>query len=199
VTDTTTAPAPTSKASTPPTETADSRLSDLEFEFACMRRALLSLGSALMSGGPPGALPYIAWHKDQMVNNPVPRPVAAAPGWTKLREDGPTLKEFLAEGFSAADYPPPGYAAKLDPPAAGTPTVNATPVDGFSTGAPPPSVTPVVAPTPTEAELKAATPLPQNVAPPVSGSPMPASLPANAVGQPAPPSPAPLPPAAKPA
>ena len=153
---TTPAPVPALTSVTPPpakTETTESRLSDLEFEFACMRRALISLGSAVMSGGPPGALPYIAWNQDEMAKNPIPRPAAAAPSWAKLREDGPTLEEFVKAGYSAADYPPPGYAAK---------------------------------PVTTSAEIAAATPLPANVAAPVSGEPMPDSLPAAPVGQPAP-------------
>ena len=31
---------------------------------------------------------------------------------TTLRTDGPTLKEYLAAGYSADSYPPTGYAAR---------------------------------------------------------------------------------------
>jgi hypothetical protein len=32
-----------------------------------------------------------------------------------LRQDGPTLKEWLAKGYKAEAYPPQGYAAKPEP------------------------------------------------------------------------------------
>lgn len=51
---------------------------------------------------------------------PVPVPVPAPPAppaapkavWA-LRYDGPTLEEFVAAGFDATDYPPPGYAVRV--------------------------------------------------------------------------------------
>ena len=41
-------------------------------------------------------------------------PTPAAP---TLRTDGPTLKEYVAAGYSADTYPPKGYAARADDPA----------------------------------------------------------------------------------
>ena len=41
---------------------------------------------------------------------PEPEPVAAEP----LRTDGPTLEEFVAAGYRAELYPPPGYAARTE-------------------------------------------------------------------------------------
>lgn len=34
-----------------------------------------------------------------------------------LRTDGPTLKEYIAAGYKAENYPPEGYAVKEEPPA----------------------------------------------------------------------------------
>lgn len=64
----------TAPTTPPPAPTVDEiRLTDLEYQVACMRRALLSLGSALLAGGAPGGAGYIAWHKDEMVP-PTPKP-----------------------------------------------------------------------------------------------------------------------------
>jgi len=38
-----------------------------------------------------------------------------------LRQDGPTLEEYVAAGYKAENYPPPGFAAKPSPAAAGAP------------------------------------------------------------------------------
>ncbi|MGN8004167.1 hypothetical protein ACTJKQ_13345 [Acidovorax sp. 22279] len=38
----------------------------------------------------------------------------AAPG-TALRDDGPTVQEFVAAGYLAVNYPPAGYASKSTP------------------------------------------------------------------------------------
>lgn len=49
------------------------------------------------------------------VPEPVPEPEAApapAPSPEPLREDGPTLAEFVAAGYSAENYPPEGYAPR---------------------------------------------------------------------------------------
>jgi hypothetical protein len=77
------------------TETVDSkvdalvaRVAEQGTEIAQMRRALLSLGSALMAGGPPGPASYVAWHANEMkppaeassppvVSSPTPASVAA--------------------------------------------------------------------------------------------------------------------------
>lgn len=42
---------------------------------------------------------------------PVSAPAAPKPQWP-LRDDGPTLEEFVAAGFDANDYPPPGHAVR---------------------------------------------------------------------------------------
>jgi hypothetical protein len=66
------------------TETVDSkvdalvaRVAEQGTEIAQMRRALLSLGSALMAGGPPGPVGYVAWHANEM--KPPAEPVASSP------------------------------------------------------------------------------------------------------------------------
>jgi hypothetical protein len=60
------------------TETIDSqlaaiasRLEEQGVEIAQLRRALVSLGSHLVCGGPPGPKGYLAWHDSQM-NPPAP-------------------------------------------------------------------------------------------------------------------------------
>ncbi|KQM78907.1 HeH/LEM domain-containing protein [Xylophilus sp. Leaf220] len=45
---------------------------------------------------------------------PVARP-ARSVGSDELRADGPTVKEFVAAGYQAANYPPAGYASKSTP------------------------------------------------------------------------------------
>jgi hypothetical protein len=105
----------TTLAATPTPPPAEPEADSLEIQVACMRRALLSLGSAIMAGGPPGPQGYIAWHNAEIAKTPMPRPLAMAPAWAKLRTDGPTLEEFVAAGYLADAYPPPGYEAKLPP------------------------------------------------------------------------------------
>ncbi|KQM79824.1 HeH/LEM domain-containing protein [Xylophilus sp. Leaf220] len=45
---------------------------------------------------------------------PVAR-TARTVGSDELRADGPTVKEFVAAGYQAANYPPAGYASKSTP------------------------------------------------------------------------------------
>jgi hypothetical protein len=33
-----------------------------------------------------------------------------------LRTDGPTLEEFVGRGYKAENYPPTGYAVRINPP-----------------------------------------------------------------------------------
>lgn len=39
-------------------------------------------------------------------------PEVTAPSAPQLREDGPTVREYVAAGYNAENYPPPGYASK---------------------------------------------------------------------------------------
>ena len=43
-------------------------------------------------------------------------PLSEVPATPTLRTDGPTLKEYVAAGYSADTYPPAGYAARADAP-----------------------------------------------------------------------------------
>lgn len=83
------------------------RVEEQGVEIASMRRALLSLGSHHPVGGPPGIAGYLAWHEDQM---------KVYKANLALRQDGPTLAEWVAAGYPKDHYPPAGYAPK-DPPA----------------------------------------------------------------------------------
>lgn len=109
--------------------TVVARLEELGTEVASLRRALFSLGSNL-AGGKPGVMGYLAWHEDQVSKLPPP------PQWADgtLRQDGPTLEEFVAAGYKAENYPPTGYAAKSSAPPTPAPVPPTEPLSG-STGA----------------------------------------------------------------
>lgn len=47
---------------------------------------------------------------------PTPPPATvSAPDGQALREDGPTIEEFVAAGYKATDYPPEGFAPRSTP------------------------------------------------------------------------------------
>lgn len=53
--------------------------------------------------------------KDQpyvIVNNQEEEDVALGKKQPELRQDGPTVEEYVAAGYKAEDYPPKGYASK---------------------------------------------------------------------------------------
>lgn len=49
---------------------------------------------------------------EALFTEPETAPVAAPPPPSSLRDDGPTLDEYVAAGYLAENYPPTGYAAK---------------------------------------------------------------------------------------
>jgi hypothetical protein len=110
------------------TETVEDRINALierveeqGIEIAAMRRALISLGSYSLAGGPPGGKGYLAWHEAQ-VNPPPP----------------PALAELVAASTPAAPVPevppanPPSPAPAPSTSAAGA----GTPSAAASTGTP---------------------------------------------------------------
>lgn len=62
-----------------------------------------------------GHTKYPMWVGKVIVNNAEEEKVArgetSVPA-TELKQDGPTIAEYVAEGYKAEDYPPAGYAPK---------------------------------------------------------------------------------------
>src|SRR6267142_1991969 len=55
--------------------------------------------------------PHPGYGKDPNIINDAAEENAAL-GKVELKEDGPTIAEFMSAGYKASQYPPKGYAAK---------------------------------------------------------------------------------------
>lgn len=91
------------------TETVEDRINSLQeqanetaVEVASLKRALLSMGSSQLVGGPPGPLGYIAWHNDQVKAGVIP--AALTPAEQKIA----ALEAQLAMAKEAASPPASG-------------------------------------------------------------------------------------------
>ena len=97
-------------AETDPTEVAvlAGRIIELKNEVAAAAPASSSKAEA----------PPVPAQAPKSAFKPATRSVPkSAPAPAALRTDGPTLAEYVAAGYSAANYPPSGYAAKAAAPA----------------------------------------------------------------------------------